>query len=108
MAIKTKYLIGERFKNNDGFGYEIIGYCESNRKRKVKFDSGYETILSTNSIIKGNMKDFGRATVFGVGIIGFKNASNQRKNTPKSYRKYREEWSADHRRMLKRFERQMW
>ena len=75
MAIKTKYLIGERFKNNDGFEYEIIGYCESNRKRKVKFDSGYETILSTNSIIKGNMQDFGRAPAFGLGIIGFKNAS---------------------------------
>ena len=76
MAIKTKYLIGERFKNNDEFEYEIIDYCESNRKRKVRFDSGYETILSTNSIIKGNMKDFGQPTVFGVGIVGFKNASN--------------------------------
>ena len=76
MAIKTKYLIGERFKNNDEFEYEIIDYCESNRKRKVRFDSGYETILSTNSIIKGNMKDFGKPTVFGVGIVGFKNASN--------------------------------
>ncbi|MGL5345725.1 MAG: hypothetical protein ACRDA3_00070 [Peptostreptococcaceae bacterium] len=73
MAIKTMYLIGDRFKNNCGYEYEVIGYCKSNRRRIVRFDSGYETEISTGTIISGKIKDLGRPTVFGIGIMGGRN-----------------------------------
>ena len=67
----TKYLIGERFKNNKGFYYEIVGYCEgvpnAHKKRVARFDSGYECVIATPSILTGDITDYGRPTVLGVG-----------------------------------------
>lgn len=76
----TKYLIGERYKNNNGFWYEIIGYCSgiknSHKKRIVRFDSGYECEISTPNIITGNIIDYGRPTVLNIGY-GTKNVENK-------------------------------
>ena len=72
MAIKTKYLIGEKFINNIGLEYEVVGYCSSNRRRIIQFKSGFKTDVSTQSIINGKITDYGSPTVFGVGILGDK------------------------------------
>lgn len=76
----SKYLIGERYKNNKGFYYEIIGYCtgvnNSHKKRVVRFDSGYECVIDTPNIKKGTIIDYGRPTVLGVGY-GVKKVENK-------------------------------
>ena len=36
MNIKKKYLIGEKFKNNKGLEFEIIGYGETNYRKIIK------------------------------------------------------------------------
>ena len=72
MAIKTRYLIGEKFINNIGLEYEIVGYCDSNRRRVIQFKSGFKTDVSTQSIIIGKITDYGSPTIFGVGILGDK------------------------------------
>ena len=76
----SKYLIGERYLNNKGFAFEIVGYCEgvknSHKKRIVKFDSGYQCVVSTPNILKGTIVDYGRPTVLGVGY-GVKYVKNK-------------------------------
>ena len=76
----TKYLIGERFKNNKGFEYEIIGYCfdlkNSHKKRRIRFDSGYECVISTPNIKHGTIIDYGNPTVLNIGY-GEKHIDNK-------------------------------
>lgn len=76
MATKTKYLIGEKFINNIGLEYEIIGYGKEYSRRIVRFKSGYEVDVHTNNIKRGEIKDYYSPTVCGVGIVGFKGAKS--------------------------------
>lgn len=75
-----RYLIGEHFFNNKGFRYEIVGYCNeyvnNHKKRVVRFDSGYECVVNTPNILTGNIVDYGRPTVLGIGY-GCKSVGNR-------------------------------
>ena len=76
MAVKTKYLIGERYKNNEGNWYTIISFPKDNRRRNIRFDSGYEDCALTCQLRNGKVKDLGVKTYYGVACSGMKNATN--------------------------------
>ena len=71
------HLIGDRYKNNKGYEFEIVGYIENDsRKRRIRFiNTGYETISELPEIRTGGIMDCLEPSVCGVGIPGFRNAS---------------------------------
>jgi hypothetical protein len=77
VAIKTKYLIGERFFNSRNQEYEIIGYTDNNRERVIRFiDSGIKKKILIKGITRGSVRDFSDNSILGVGVPGMENASN--------------------------------
>lgn len=66
-----KVLIGEKFKNNKGQFFEIIGY-KLNGYRTIKFDSGYICDAHMSNITSKNckIKDWLSPSVMEVGIVG--------------------------------------
>lgn len=63
-------LVGEFYKNNAGYEFEIIEVLPKN-KRKIKFvQSGYERINCTKEIKNGVIKDWLSPCVCGKGIVG--------------------------------------
>ena len=70
MNIKKKYLIGEKFKNNKGLEFEIIGYGETNY-RKIKFlETGFVNEVQITHIRTGKVQDYLDKTYYGVGYLG--------------------------------------
>lgn len=69
--MKRSAFIGERFINNKGCTFEIIGY-EANNYRTIKFDSGYICSAHISNITRTNctIKDWMSPSVYGVGIVG--------------------------------------
>lgn len=66
-----KYLIGERFKNNDNLEYEIISYCKDDRKRIIRFidtNNEYEVFYSNIKTGQVRDKDSYISTICGIGI----------------------------------------
>lgn len=73
---RTSYLIGEKYKNNNEYSFEIVGYTDDNRRRNIKFDSGYEDIVLVSQIRNGKVRDLNEKTYYGVGCLGMKYATN--------------------------------
>lgn len=71
-----KYLIGDRFKNTKGYEFEVVGYTGNSNTRLIRFDSGWEVEVITNTIKTGNIIDYLSPSVRGVGIVGIKNHHN--------------------------------
>lgn len=68
---KNNFDIGYKDKNKWGYSFEVIGIDnKDNKKRIIKFDSGFITEVSLLSIKNCSMKDYYSPTVLGVGIIG--------------------------------------
>lgn len=66
-----KHLIGDKYTNNKGQEFEIIGYCENSSKRMIRFtDSGYETETYVNKKGLEKVKDWLSPTICDVGIVG--------------------------------------
>lgn len=61
--------VGDRFTSNSGSEFIVIEYKNAN-KVKIRFQSGYETVKSKDSILKGKVKDKLLASVYNVGFIG--------------------------------------
>ena len=70
MAQKTKYDVGFMAKNSKGLEFVVLERHED-KKVKIKFiSSGYEKIISSDAIRKGNIKDRLNPSFSGVGYIG--------------------------------------
>ena len=72
---RTSFLIGEEYINNKGCKFKIIGYVENPRRRKIKFESGYEDVVLISRIKSGSVRDLNYKTCCGVGCLGIKNAT---------------------------------
>ena len=71
---KTSYLIGEKYENVLGEIFEIIGYDEEDsRKRKIRFEDGFENDVYISQIKKKTPRSMNHKTYFGVGYLGGKN-----------------------------------
>lgn len=75
IAIKTRYLVGERYKNNQNRYYTIKSFTDNNRRRNIVFDSGYECCALISQLNSGKVKDLCAPTYYGVASSGMKNAS---------------------------------
>lgn len=63
-------LIGNVFKNNKGYEYEVLSKVV-NGKYKIKFiQSGYTRVSDKKEILNGNIKDWESPSVCGIGIVG--------------------------------------
>lgn len=71
---RTSYLIGEKYENELGENFEIIGYVEENsRKRIIRFDDGFEDEISISQIKNKKVRSMNHKTYFGVGYLGGRN-----------------------------------
>ena len=70
MAYKTKWLINERHCNNTGRWYTITGYPQNNRRRYIKFDSGYECCALITQLKNGKVKDLYEPTYYNIACAG--------------------------------------
>lgn len=75
--------IGEIYKSNSGVEFEVIGFEYKDDKKHTKMykmkslETGYIGLFRSDCIKKGQMRDKLQVTVFGVGIIGYANASKK-------------------------------
>lgn len=73
------YGIGKRFKNSKGYEFEIIEKLSHNGHRgyrRIKFDSGYETIVTPHRIKTGTIKDKNSPNTCGVGVMDIEGGKN--------------------------------
>lgn len=64
--------IGDKFKNNKGYEYEVVQILDKG-KYEIKFvNSGFTTISSKKEVLNGSIKDWEAPSVCGVGIVGKK------------------------------------
>ena len=73
MADKTKYLIGERHQNKYGDWYTVISYTPNNRRRNIRFDSGYERCVLVSQLNHGMIRDVNTPTYYNIGCAGMEN-----------------------------------
>lgn len=64
-----KYRIGTKHITNEGYEVEIVEKLENDR-RKVKFESGYESVVHRHTITQGAIKNPYHPSVYGAGYIG--------------------------------------
>lgn len=68
--MKSVLLIGERFVNNKGYSFQIIGY-KPNNYRIIQFDSGYICDAHMSNIKENcKIKDWLSPSILGKGIVG--------------------------------------
>lgn len=81
MIIIENDIIGNEYYNKNGQRFKVIEFVGSynkNRNYKVRFDSGFETIVIGGQIKNGQIKDRFSPSVAGVGYLG--NVENPRGN----------------------------
>lgn len=79
-----KHQVGERFQNNNGDWFTITKLI-STRVCEITFDDTNTKIdVCLSHAIRGNVKDFNKPTIYGVGYMGFKRGTTD--NDKECYR----------------------
>lgn len=81
---KKSSLVGQTFTNIDGHVFTVLNYY-SNKKFRVRFQSGFETFSINAHIRSGKIIDRLSPTVSAVGCIGYASM----KDHPKEYHKWK-------------------
>ena len=87
MYVKDTYIIGAKFKNNQGHGFEIIELnCDNNRRKvKIRFLDEYkaEVVVYDSTIRRGTCSNPYHTSINGIGIVGVQEVNFSK---TKSYR----------------------
>lgn len=69
--LNPSFKVGDTGYLRDGTMWEIIEYSNFNKiKVKIMTDPPWETIVSGGNLVSGSIKNRGKPSLFGVGIIG--------------------------------------
>ncbi|XGI80679.1 hypothetical protein ACED16_02605 [Enterobacter hormaechei] len=79
--------LGERFKTNNNGELQVIGWCEGGKYLVRFLSTGFTTIVKSDKIRLGIVKDKLRPRVYGVGYIG--NGIYSSKNEPILYLRWK-------------------
>ena len=76
MSSKNKDMVGKLFSSNNYGDFKIIYYKNYDNVIVEFIDTGYVTATDMYNIKKGNLRDWLRPTMCGVGVVGYKYKSS--------------------------------